>query len=262
MPDFELSKWYADGATDQGDALIVYSAELRWRGPAIHYTNLLTYRSGSPARSRFSLRKQPPPQAQDGSIGWRSRPWNAEACWLERGGAVRETLFNSRAGSLEWDCVAPRSSVQFRIGADEHFRGWGYVEHLRLSLPPWRLPIHQLRWGRFVNATDALVWIDWRGPYNRQVVYHNGAAVGAQIICDREIRLADGETTLTLDASAVLREGALGATALAVLPNLDRLFPAAMLNVREQKWLSRAVLRQPGRPDSIGMAIHELVEWP
>jgi len=262
MPGFELSKWYADCATDQGDSLIVYSAELRWRGPAIHYTNLLTYRSGSPARSRFSLREQPPPHAQDGNIAWRSRPWNVEARWLEPGDAVRETLFNSPAGSLEWDCVAPRSAVQFRIGANEHFRGWGYVEHLRLSLPPWRLPIHQLRWGRFVNATDTLVWIDWRGPYNRQVVYHNGAAVVAQAISDREIRLADGETTLDLDASAVLREGALGATALAVLPNLDRLFPSAMLNVRERKWLSRAVLRRPGHPDSTGMAIHEVVEWP
>ena len=262
MPDFELSKWYADCTTDQGDALILYSAELRWRGPAIHYTNLLTYSSGRPVRSRFSLRKQPPPQARDGSIGWRSRAWNVEARWLEVAGAVRETLFDSAAGSVEWNCLAPRSAAQVRIGEGEHFRGWGYVEHLRLSLPPWRLPIHRLRWGRFINATDALVWIDWRGDYNRQVVYHNGVAMVAQNISDHEIRLAGGETVLTLDTSAVLREGTLGATALAVLPNLDRLFPAAMLRAKEQKWLSRAVLRQPGHPDSIGMAIHEVVEWP
>jgi len=262
MPGFELSKWYADCTTEQGDALIIYSAELRWRGPTIHYTNLLTYHRGQRAQSRFSLRKQPPPQVREGSIEWRSRAWNVEACWLELGGAIREMLFDSSTGSLAWDCVAPRAAAHLRIGVGEPFRGWGYVEHLRLSLPPWSLPISRLRWGRFINATDALVWIDWCGPYNRQVVYHNGAAVAAQIIGDREIRLADGETVLTLDASAVLREGALGATALAVLPNLDRLFPAAVLNVREQKWLSRAVLRRPGQPDSIGMAIHEVVEWP
>jgi hypothetical protein len=261
MPDFELSKWYADCTTEQGGAAVLYSAELRWRGPAIHYANLLTYHRDRPGRSRFSLRKQPPPQARDGNIEWRSRGWNVEACWLEPRGAVREMLFDSPAGSLEWDCVALRSTAQVRIGADEHFRGWGYVEHLRLSLPPWRLPIHRLLWGRFINATDALVWIDWRGPYNRQVVYYNGAAVVAEIIGDREISLAGGETVLTLDASAVLREGALGTTALAMLPNLDRLFPAAMLNVWEQKWLSRAVLRRPGRPDSIGTAIHEVIEW-
>jgi hypothetical protein len=136
------------------------------------------------------------------------------------------------------------------------------VEHLRLSLAPWRLPIHQLRWGRFINATDALVWIDWRGPHNRQVVYYNGAAVSAQTIGDREVVWGGGEAVLGLEPSAILREGPLGATALAVLPNLDRLFPARMLKVRERKWLSRATLRRPGRPDSTGMAIHEVVEWP
>src|ERR1035438_9258717 len=176
MPDFELSKWYADCTTDQGDAVIIYSAELRWRRHAIHYTNLLMYCSGRPMRSRFSLsehptpqaqggsivlcqaiysadhrwrgnaihytnllmdcsgrpmrsrfslREQPPPQAQGGSIGWRSRAWNVEGCWLEPGGAIRETLFDSPAGTLEWNCVAPRSAAHLRIGEDEHFRGWG-----------------------------------------------------------------------------------------------------------------------------------------
>jgi hypothetical protein len=262
MPDFELSKWYADCVTEQGDALILYCAELRWRGPAIHYTSLLTHCGGRPARSRFSLRKQPPPEVRDGSIEWKSRAWKAEGCWSERSSGIREVLFSSPAGSLEWDCVAPRASSQVRIAGDEQFRGWGYVEHLRLSLAPWRLPIQQLRWGRFINATDALVWIDWRGPYNLQVVYFNGAAVSAGKIGDREIVLADDGAVLSLDAAATLREGLLGATALAVFPNLDQLFPARILKIREQKWLSRAVLRRRGRPDSTGMAIHEVVEWP
>ena len=36
--------------TEQGDALILYSAELRWHGPAIHYANLLTYHRDRPGR--------------------------------------------------------------------------------------------------------------------------------------------------------------------------------------------------------------------
>src|ERR1039457_793951 len=104
MPDFELSKWYADCTTDQGDALILYSAELRWRGPAIHYTNLLTYHPGRPVRSRFSLRKQPLPQARDGSIGWRSRAWNVEARWLEVAGGGPGGLFDPAARAPGWEC--------------------------------------------------------------------------------------------------------------------------------------------------------------
>ena len=263
MPPFELSKWYADCVTEQGDAVILYSAELAWSGPAIHYTSLLLHRHGHPIRSRFSLRKQAPPEVRtDGSIAWTSRVWNASGEWRRPDAAVREALYHSPAGVLEWECLAPRAAARLSIGGDEPFEGWGYAERLRLSVPPWRLPIQQLRWGRFLNSTDALVWIDWRGPYQRQVVYHNGAAVSARSIGDREIVLAQGAGVLSLDASTVLREDALGATALAVLPNLAHLFPATLLAVREQKWLSRGVLRRPGQPDSNGTAIHEVVEWP
>ncbi len=262
IPAFELSKWYADCATEQGGAVIVYRAELRWRGPVIHYASLLESHDGLPARSRFSLRKRPAPAVRDGRIEWKSPAWSAEACWREPGPGIREVLFDSEAGSVEWDCLAPRAAAEVRIGAEPPYRGWGYVERLRMTLPPWRLPIRELRWGRFVNSTDALVWIDWRGPYNRQVVYYNGSPAAAGAIGDREIALQNGEAVLTLDKGTVLRDGALGSTALSVFPNARRLFPASILGVRERKWLSRAVLRRPGREDSFGMAIHEVVEWP
>jgi len=261
MTKFILSKWYADCTSGKGDAMILYSAELNWRGPSIHYCSLLTHRSGSPPHSRFSLRKQPTPKVQESGIEWKSSAWKAECHWGEPAAGMREVLFDSPAGSLEWNCIVPRASARWCINGNE-MRGWGYVEHLRLSVAPWSLPIHQLRWGRFINATDALVWIDWRGSYNRQVVYYNGVAVSAREIGDRKIVLADGNVVLSLETEATLREGLLGATALAMLPNLDRLFPARILKVREQKWLSRGVLRQPGRADSAGMAIHEVVEWP
>jgi hypothetical protein len=136
------------------------------------------------------------------------------------------------------------------------------VEHLRLTIPPWRLPIRELRWGRFVNARDALVWIDWRGPYERQLVYYNGSPVRASTISEHEIRFGDSGAVLSFETSTILREGALGDTALSVLPNLKRLFPESLLGIRESKWLSRAVLRQADQADSVGMAIHEVVEWP
>ena len=145
MSDFQLSKWYADCITEEGDALILYSAELRWRRLPTHYTSLLTRYHGRPVRSCFSLRQQPPPLAQEGCVVWRSRTWNVEACWREPGRAVREILFDSPAGALDWHCVAPRGAAELRVGRDEFYRGWGYVEHLQLSLPPWRLPISRLR---------------------------------------------------------------------------------------------------------------------
>jgi len=256
-----LSKWYADCITETGDALILYSAELHWRSHAIHYTSLLTHHPGAPALNRVSLRRHASPEIHDAVIQWQSRPWKTQAEWRDLGDPIHQTLLDTAEGSLNWHCLAPRSCAEFRLPGTNPIRGWGYVEHLQLSVAPWRLPIQQLRWGRFVNAEDAIVWIDWRGPETRQVVYHNGSPAAPASITDHQIDLPNS-TTLTLAPIATLREGPLGSTALAKLPHLDRIFPARILQVREHKWLSHATLRRPGRPDSTGLAIHEVVDWP
>ena len=41
-------------------------------------------------------------------------------------------------------------------------RGLGYAEHLSMTIPPWRLPIDTLRWGRFLSPERSVVWIDWQ----------------------------------------------------------------------------------------------------
>ena len=70
MPAFELSKWYADCVTEEGDTLIIYHAQLRWRTPTIHYSSLLMQEAGRPAHSQFSLREQPAPRpGYHGKIG-------------------------------------------------------------------------------------------------------------------------------------------------------------------------------------------------
>jgi hypothetical protein len=257
---FTLSKWYADCVTPAGDALILYSAQLGWRAAAIPYTSLLIHPAHGPTRMHYSLRRQTPPGDLDGAIRWKDTAWQTDAAWSDRGTPLFETLLDLPEGRLEWSCIAPRCSARFRIGGGE-FHGWGYVEQLRLTIPPWRMPLQCLRWGRFVNATDSLVWIDWTGPSERRVVYCNGTPVRALRIDDHRIVLP-GDAVLSLENPTVLREGRLGSTALSVLPNLQHLFPARLLDMRECKWLSRAVLRRPGLPDSHGMAIHEVVEWP
>jgi len=261
LPAFELSKWYADCTSDQGDAAIVYHAELRWRAMRIHYASLLTRRAGEEARAVYTLRKQSPPTLCGDTIAWESPAWNARGNWSKLGPGHRNLLFSSEAGSLEWNCVAPRAAARITLGAEPAIEGWGYAERLRLTLPPWRLPIRRLRWGRFVNATDALVWIDWSGPYSKTAVYLNGSEASACQIGDSEVAL-EGGAVLSLDCGKVLREGMLGSTALKVIPNLDRVFQHSVLNMHECKWLSNAVFRRPGQPDSTGMSIHEVVEWP
>ena len=262
MSSFELSKWYADCANERGDAAILYHAQLRLGGVPVHYQSLLLKDHGCAARALYSLRSHPAPAVEAGRIEWQSPQWRARGSWGDLGAGHREQLFESDDGSLEWECLAPRAAASMAIGYGDRREGWGYAEHLRLTVPPWRLPIRRLRWGRFVNATDALVWIDWSGTYNKRILILNNSLTSADSISDAEVVLAGRAATLYLEDKQVLREGKLGATALSAFPRVSELFPGSVLNIRECKWLSRALLRRPGQPDSSGMAIHEVIEWP
>jgi len=261
-PKFELTKWYADCISEQGDAAIIYHARLRWRAVTICYESLLICRAKSPTLTRFSMRRRQAPKVLGERIEWISPEWKVKGTWDELGVRHQNMLFESDAGALEWNCLAPRARAAIIVGSELAIEGWGYVEHLRLTVAPWKLPIRRLRWGRFINATDALVWIDWDGPQKVRVVYLNGVAVAVDNIGDDKIVLADGPAVLSVHNKQVVRNGRLGATALSPIPRLKRLFPESVLNIQECKWLSHVVLCRPGSPNSLGMAIHEVVTWP
>ena len=66
--------------------------------------------------------------------------------------------------------------------------GLGYAERLVLTIPPWKLPIETLRWGRFLSPSDWIVWIDWQGEHPQTIVYRNGARVAVDELGDEQIR--------------------------------------------------------------------------
>ena len=261
MSAFELSKWYADCISENGDAAILYRATLRIGGIPIHYESLLTKPQDSPPHVRYSIRPRGGLSIGNNQLNWTANAWKASGSWTNHGHGHCETLYSQGDDDLVWNCFAPRASASLKVG-DEFISGWGYAEQIRLTIPPWRLPIKTLRWGRFVNENDTLTWIDWTGPTSKQVVLFNGKAVESESISDDRISFHHGEGLLELGSKQVIREGQLGSTALAVIPKLTSLFPDSVLNMYERKWLSRAVLHRKGHADSVGMAIHEVVEWP
>lgn len=260
MVGLELTKWYADCVTERGDLAIVYSAELRLASVPVHYEALLLKEAGGVAKTSYSLRRNALPRMEDGCVRWESREWAAKGVWQADAEAQSERLYATEGGELVWNCVAPRAVGRVELAGRE-MQGWGYAEELRLTIAPWKLPIKRLRWGRFVNATDALVWIDWEGSYSTRVVIVNGERVEADCVSDDEVALG-AAGVLQLGAREVVREGELGKTALAVFPGLRTMFPSSVLGMRECKWVSRAVLRRAGSEDSVGWAVHEVVEWP
>lgn len=255
MAAFKLSKWYLDCVTDQGDVGIAYTGAVHWGVFRLHYSSLLES-TGNRITTRHSLREQDEPRVEDTSIYWQAHALEMEGEWRANSIALRNTIFCSEDGSIEWNCLMPQANARF----GKHL-GLGYAEHLTMTIPPWKLPIRTLRWGRFTSGSGCVVWIDWHGEFSRRVVYRDAEDSPASVVEDDRIEFDDG-ASLLMDRSLVIREGPLGTTALSGIPGLKRTFPARLLEVDECKWRSRARLERLGRPAVEGWAIHEKVTWP
>lgn len=255
MPAFELSKWYLDCVSATGDVSIAYTGTAHWGPIRLHYSSLLDS-TADKVRTRHSLRPQSAPRIDLGTLRWQSRALHVDAEWQHDSPELRETVFASSEGFVEWHCLMPRAHARLRDRV-----GFGYAEHLRMTLAPWRLPLDTLRWGHFATPSHWIVWIDWRGGFSRQIVYRNGLLAPAVRLDDGAIEFSDG-ARLSLDRSLVLRSGPLGSTALSVIPGVRDLLPARLLEIDECKWRSRGRFACPGAPPVEGWAIHEKVEWP
>lgn len=258
---FRLTKWYMDCVSVDGEAFIAYIAVLQWKTFTIHYHSVLAKEPGGNYESAMSMRECPMPYVKEDLLRWRSESLNVYAEWHRRFDGTEQTLIDTPEGYVRWKCTIPRAaSVVERNGS--LLTGTGYVESLEMTLPPWRLPFKELRWGRFVSETDSLVWIDWRGGIARSMLLHNGKEIQCDKITDSNIISEKKGLHLHLDRSTVLREGPLVTTALSKIPGLSTIFPNNILQTYEQKWLSRSVLKKNSKKDLHGFSIHEIVRFP
>jgi hypothetical protein len=255
MAAFKLSKWYLDCVTDSGDTSIAYTGSVAWGLIRLHYSSVLES-AGDRIAERHTLLEQEEPETLDSVISWNAKALRVEGLWRSQVAAVRETVFTCDEGTVEWDCIMPQARVS--VGPRT---GLGYAEHLTMTIPPWKLPIDTLRWGRFTGESNWAVWIDCQGEFARRIVYLNGNTISASTLADEEIKFENG-AVLAMDRSLVLRNGPLGTTVLSKIPGLNRTFPARLLEVNECKWRSRAHLRLPNGKNVQGWAIHEKVCWP
>jgi len=255
MPAFKLSKWYLDCVTDAGDTLIAYTGTAQWGKLRLNYSSTLETVSNR-IIERHSIRPPLLPEITESMISWRSKALKVDGRWEALSSGMNQTIYRSAEGVIEWACRMPLARV--RVGGKQ---GFGYAENLRMTIAPWTLPIHTLRWGRFTSSTDWVTWIDWQGDYSLRIVYLNGNLLQSSRIEDHKIEASD-QMRLSMSRSLVLRDGDIGRTALSVVPGIQRVFPKQLVEMVECKWRSWARLERTGKPSVEGWAIHEKVSWP
>ena len=247
---FQLEKWYLDVVADDGRALVAYWLELRWRSLRVRAASTLVAGPSGATRERTTRLAGAPPRVEDGAVRFACGRLDVEGRWSPIAPAAGATLLDGPQGHVTWECVAPVARVSASAGG-ETFEGLGYAERLTMTVPPWRLPIRELRWGRFAAAEGGLVWIQWRGDAPRALALRDGRPVPLAEV--REDGVCAGGVELALAEAVPLRSGSLGR---GPLRRLAGALPAALLRVDERKWRARG-----SAGGARGWVIHEIVRW-
>ncbi len=253
-PVFLLEKWYGDVVTSHGAGAIVYAARLRWGPLRVAYAATVVF-DASASRSQSSIRHVTMPRIDGHAATWRHETLGVDATWCRDAEPLDSCLVDGPDGSIRWTCHMPRALARVRVG-ETTLHGLGYLEQLRLTIPPAELPFRGgvLRWGRYVSPAHALVWIEWTGRDPQRWVWLNGVPqTGPDGL--------DGNLRLVLHDSRPIRDDPLLTTIRVPLPKLARRLAGTLDAVREHKHLSRGALVSGAGPVDTGWAIHEEVEW-
>jgi len=261
---FYLDKWFLDMVTEEGEAMIFYAAKLKWKGLEVPYTSWLHNDPirGVSIQSRF--RKVNMPEVCGSRISWEDSRFGISGEWMSLAASIQTRVFESEEGYLDWKCYQPKSEVTLKKKG-KTLKGIGYVEQLILTTEPWKIPMDDLRWGRYGGGKDDLVWIELRGNEKQQWLWHKGEKIENAQIEDDFIEISEMNLKLKLDRGVVLESEKkimeVAKKLVQYLPGLNKTMPMQFLMADEHKWLSRAVLEKEGEVHSQGWAIHEWVKF-
>jgi len=255
---FTLTKWYFDCVAPDGRVVIGYWASLAWRSLAFTWQNVVLYESGQLPTRRSSLVSATPPDVRGDAITWRAPALGCVIDVKSRQPPIKERLLDDNTGVVEWRAEAPAAVVSVELRGFAPVQGPGYAERILLTVPPWRLPIRELRWGRWLDAaaSRSVVWIDWRGKSSRNWVFVDGIIAPSAVVTDESV--CTGTANLVLGERRTLEALAFSEIATTI-PALKAVVPKSILALRQTRWCSSGTLREGNAAALTGHAIHEVV---
>ena len=258
---FLLRKWYLDLITSDGTVLILYAARLRWRTLRLGYASVLHAAPAEPRWEEATIRRVEEPRLQGNVLRWQSDMLQVRGLWRRDTPPIRRTLARGRDGVIQWTCHMPRARASVTC-RDAALDGVGYVESLRLTILPWKLPFRTLRWGRHASDRHSLVWIDWGGAGrdHRRWVWFDGHEEYDTALTESGLSGLAGGGELHLEGSRDVRDRRVLATLTDVVPALARLV-GPLAGMHEHKQVDRSSIVRAGQPLDHGWTLHEVVTW-
>jgi len=262
--EFYLNKWFLDFVSESGETLIFYAAELTWKKFKVPYTSWLHYNKSSGIKQGARFRNLNFPEINETSINWKDKKFEISGKWEALSVPLNAKLFDSDEGFLDWNCLQPIANVEIEFKG-KIYKGYGYVENLKLTVAPWKIPMQELRWGRFLSTEFQIVWIEIKDVSKQQWLWINGERIDNVVIDDNYLAISSKNIRLEMDRAVVLESGKkimeVVKDIINFIPGFNKAMPIKFLTADENKWLSHGKLFQNNELVADGWAIHEYVNF-
>ena len=259
--NWQLEKTYFDLQSADGTALIGYRAAFGGRRLKLPYEAWLLKRPGRPAVLKQTV-KSGALKVDDQGVEWRNNRLGIHGRWAGGPEAWPRLQADFPEGRIDWQVRGAAVPVRLNFGRGDWFQGLGYWENLKMTLPPWRLPFPELKWGRFLSddASLWLVWVAWLGgPQEEKRLWSAQGELGALSFLGSGLTCRGGR--LDFVTSEILRQGELFKSLGASAAVCSKLLPHGLGRTVEDKRLSRSRWLPEGGRAVEGWSIHETVYW-
>ena len=294
MP-FYLRKWYLDLTSEDGTVIYIYFMATRIAGiPGGNVTAHLRLADGGSLHAALNRRVtltdagksavcrrnflvntagashvhlELPQLTMDLHYRSTGRSWSP---------TVDGVLLRRGDGLLSWEVPQPMAAVDgmMQIGAQQRrVAGTGYQDIVHMTLPPWRLPVAELTWGRAHCGAYTVVFDQLRltdGACLQFLLLRSEDEAFAPVESNaftieagpdgRDSILRHKNFVLRLTQPRILAEGAIASGGQIPFRPLRRMLAQSSGNPLEKKMTSRADLCMDNHVFT-GRAIHERVEW-
>ena len=117
--NFNLSKWFLDCVTEEGEAVIIYYAELCWNKIVIPYNSMLICSSDGSTSFKSRFTRKTIPLESEKMISLTDNVFGIDGKWIKDHTALKAKIYDSYEGSLNWQCLQPRSNVKINISNNQ-----------------------------------------------------------------------------------------------------------------------------------------------
>lgn len=255
---FRLEKLYSDSVDSSGDCFIVYLAKLDCRFFSFCYSGLIHIDEKGVVNESSSYKRIGIPDGKILKID--VEKLGIEGTWKSIDSPfIRTLLRDEDNGELIWNCHHPKAATEIRYDNMLH-KGKGYAETLVLPVMPHRLPVDEIRWGRFLSDAATVIWICWKGPRPLNLIYLNGSGYSDAEFSENGIKFGEKLFFLRFSSVRIIRKGTLN-DLFPGKPILKSLIGRGVLKSMETKYIAKTTFSRNSIFAATGWSIYEEVIW-